>query len=147
MGGKEYHAWREHFDRMPPLAWQRRFLAATLGCTIDASTSPAPDLSKAAREALCRERHRTLPFRKAANEIASNSTKKVSTFIDSLCGSSSYLVLLVGTLNGDPLPKGDAARYKLIIERKALHLTSDVPSTMTPVVPTEESDKTAFWPR
>ena len=31
-----------------------------------------------------------------------------------------YLVLLVGTLNGDPLPKGDAARYKLIIERKAL---------------------------
>ena len=71
------NAWREHFDRMPPLAWQRRFLAATLGCTIDASTSPAPDvLSKAAREALCRERHRTLPFRKAANAIASNSTKK-----------------------------------------------------------------------
>ena len=31
-----------------------------------------------------------------------------------------YLVLLVGTLNGDPLPKGDAARYKLIIERRAL---------------------------
>ena len=46
--------------------------------------------------------------------------RKISTFIDSLCGSSSYLVLLVGTLNGDPLPKGDAARYKLIIERKAL---------------------------
>ena len=69
------NAWRENFDRMPPLAWQRRFLAATLGCTIDAST-PAPDLLKAAREALCRERQRTLPFRKAANAIASNSTKK-----------------------------------------------------------------------
>ena len=31
-----------------------------------------------------------------------------------------YLVLLVGAVSGDPLPKGDAARYKLIIDRQAL---------------------------
>ena len=64
--------------REPPLlmnASDSSARSSTRRTLFDAST-PAPDLSKAAREALCRERHRTLPFRKVANAIASNSTKE-----------------------------------------------------------------------